>query len=184
MFATGCSTGHSVTHHSTDSRRILNSVRQLLPLIQTAEGRSAFANGSRKSRVWRRLCLRSSARGLYMLSFEGCEDRFTSEIFDRVFSEYKLFSYVNSWPAARSNAVWLTRNSIPPTLSSFPCSTKFTNWRNPMRQSASRIRSLANRYASAEAAAFLASAGARSLSRTTGGPLPNPHSFPRFAHHV
>ena len=30
----------------------------------------------------------------YMLSFEGCEDRFTSEIFDRVFSEYKLFSYV------------------------------------------------------------------------------------------
>ena len=30
----------------------------------------------------------------YMLSFEGCEDRFTSESFDRVFSEYKLFSYV------------------------------------------------------------------------------------------
>jgi hypothetical protein len=31
----------------------------------------------------------------YMLSFEGCEDRFTSELFDRVFSEYKLFSYVD-----------------------------------------------------------------------------------------
>jgi MoxR-like ATPase len=30
----------------------------------------------------------------YMLSFEGCEDQFTSESFDRVFSEYKLFSYV------------------------------------------------------------------------------------------
>jgi MoxR-like ATPase len=30
----------------------------------------------------------------YMLSFEGCEDRFTSDLFDRVFSEYKLFSYV------------------------------------------------------------------------------------------
>jgi hypothetical protein len=30
----------------------------------------------------------------YMLSFEGCEDQFTSEQFDRVFSEYKLFSYV------------------------------------------------------------------------------------------
>ena len=30
----------------------------------------------------------------YMLIFEGCEDRFTSESFDRVFSEYKLFSYV------------------------------------------------------------------------------------------
>jgi hypothetical protein len=30
----------------------------------------------------------------YMLSFEGCEDRFTSESFDRVFTEYKLFSYV------------------------------------------------------------------------------------------
>lgn len=30
----------------------------------------------------------------YMLSFEDCEDRFTSESFDRVFSEYKLFSYV------------------------------------------------------------------------------------------
>ena len=31
----------------------------------------------------------------YMLSFEGCEDRFTSELFDRVFSEYKLFNYVD-----------------------------------------------------------------------------------------
>ena len=31
----------------------------------------------------------------YMLSFEGCEDRFTSDLFDRVFSEYKLFSYVD-----------------------------------------------------------------------------------------
>lgn len=30
----------------------------------------------------------------YMLSFEGCEDQFTSEQFDRIFSEYKLFSYV------------------------------------------------------------------------------------------
>jgi hypothetical protein len=30
----------------------------------------------------------------YMLSFEGCEDRFTSERFDEVFSEYKLFNYV------------------------------------------------------------------------------------------
>jgi hypothetical protein len=31
----------------------------------------------------------------YMLSFEGCEDQFTSEQFDSVFSEYKLFSYVD-----------------------------------------------------------------------------------------
>ena len=30
----------------------------------------------------------------YMLSFEGCECEFTSEQFDRIFSEYKLFSYV------------------------------------------------------------------------------------------
>jgi len=30
----------------------------------------------------------------YLLSFEGCEDRFTSESFDRIFSEYKLFRYV------------------------------------------------------------------------------------------
>jgi hypothetical protein len=30
----------------------------------------------------------------YMLSFEGCEDQFTSEQFDRIFSEYKLFNYV------------------------------------------------------------------------------------------
>jgi MoxR-like ATPase len=30
----------------------------------------------------------------YMLSFEGCEDQFTSDLFDRVFSEYKLFNYV------------------------------------------------------------------------------------------
>jgi hypothetical protein len=31
----------------------------------------------------------------YMLSFEGCEDRFTPDLFDRVFSEYKLFNYVD-----------------------------------------------------------------------------------------
>jgi hypothetical protein len=31
----------------------------------------------------------------YMLSFEGCEDQFTSASFDRVFCEYKLFSYVD-----------------------------------------------------------------------------------------
>ena len=30
----------------------------------------------------------------YMLSFEGCEDQFTSEQFDQVFSEYNLFRYV------------------------------------------------------------------------------------------
>jgi len=30
-----------------------------------------------------------------MLSFEGSEDRFTSDLFDRVFSEYKLFNYVD-----------------------------------------------------------------------------------------
>lgn len=30
----------------------------------------------------------------YMLSFEGCEDQFTPEQFDRVFSEYSLFRYV------------------------------------------------------------------------------------------
>ena len=29
-----------------------------------------------------------------MLSFEACEDQFTSEQFDQIFSEYKLFSYV------------------------------------------------------------------------------------------
>lgn len=31
----------------------------------------------------------------YMLSFEGCEDRFTTASFDRIFCEYKLFSYVD-----------------------------------------------------------------------------------------
>jgi hypothetical protein len=30
----------------------------------------------------------------YLLSFEDCEDRFTSEKFDRVFSEYDLFRLV------------------------------------------------------------------------------------------
>ena len=30
----------------------------------------------------------------YMLSFEGCEDQFTSEKFDRAFSEYDLFHLV------------------------------------------------------------------------------------------
>src|ERR1700723_1196358 len=30
----------------------------------------------------------------YMLSFEDCEDQFTWDQFDRVFAEYKLFSYV------------------------------------------------------------------------------------------
>jgi hypothetical protein len=31
----------------------------------------------------------------YMISFEGCEDQFTSEQFDCIFSEYKLFTYVD-----------------------------------------------------------------------------------------
>ena len=30
----------------------------------------------------------------YMLSFEGCEDQFTAEKFDRAFSEYDLFRLV------------------------------------------------------------------------------------------
>ena len=30
----------------------------------------------------------------YMLSFDGCEDQFTSEKFDRAFSEYDLFRLV------------------------------------------------------------------------------------------
>lgn len=30
----------------------------------------------------------------YLLSFEGCEDQFTSESFDRIYSEYQLFTYV------------------------------------------------------------------------------------------
>ena len=30
----------------------------------------------------------------YMLSFEQCEDRFTSEMFDRAFTEYDLFRLV------------------------------------------------------------------------------------------
>jgi len=30
----------------------------------------------------------------YMLSFEGCEDQFTSEKFDRAFCEYDLFRVV------------------------------------------------------------------------------------------
>ncbi len=27
--------------------------------------------------------------------FDGCEDQFTSDEFDRVFAEYKLFNYVD-----------------------------------------------------------------------------------------
>jgi hypothetical protein len=42
-----------------------------------------------------------------------------------------------------------------------------------MRQSASRIRSLANRYALAEAAAFPGIGTERVRFPTTGGPLPN-----------
>jgi hypothetical protein len=30
----------------------------------------------------------------YFLSFEGCEDQFTAETFDQVYSEYQLFNYV------------------------------------------------------------------------------------------
>ena len=30
----------------------------------------------------------------YMLSFDICEDQFTTDQFDSIFSEYKLFSYV------------------------------------------------------------------------------------------
>ena len=45
----------------------------------------------------------------YMLSFEGCEDRFTSESFDRVFSEYKLFSYSRSRRCARFSSNVFTK---------------------------------------------------------------------------
>ncbi len=56
----------------------------------------------------------------YMLSFEGCEDRFTSELFDRVFSEYKLFSYVDQpglllSQIATGNCLTFSPCRIPPT---------------------------------------------------------------------
>ena len=57
----------------------------------------------------------------YMLSFEGCEDRFTSELFDRVFSEYKLFSYVDQpglllsqMQLARPDRLTLSYTTHPP----------------------------------------------------------------------
>ncbi|HUV69524.1 MAG TPA: hypothetical protein VMW15_07670 [Terracidiphilus sp.] len=45
----------------------------------------------------------------YILSFEGCEDRFTSESFDRVFSEYKLFNYSRSRRCARFSSNVFTK---------------------------------------------------------------------------
>ena len=53
----------------------------------------------------------------YMLSFEGCEDRFTSDLFDRVFSEYKLFSYVEQ------PGLLLSQMQLAPSLIASPCST-------------------------------------------------------------
>ena len=51
----------------------------------------------------------------YMLSFEGCEDRFTSELFDRVFSEYKLFSYVDQ------PGLLLSQMQLAQCLTASPC---------------------------------------------------------------
>jgi hypothetical protein len=48
--------------------------------IQTASG--AIYLFDRQRELW------------HMLSFEGCEDQFTSEKFDRAFSEYDLFRLV------------------------------------------------------------------------------------------
>ena len=53
----------------------------------------------------------------YMLSFEGCEDRFTSELFDRVFSEYKLFSYVDQ------PGLLLSQIAVGSRLTASPCRT-------------------------------------------------------------
>jgi len=119
----------------------------------------------------------------YMLSFEGCEDRFTSESFDRVFSNTSC-SAMSSSPACCSPKRNRSRVSSPPHPSQFPVSTKFTNWRNTMRQSASRIRSLANRYPSQKPQPFWHRHGARSLSRQPETAAEFRHSFPRFAHQV
>jgi hypothetical protein len=51
-----------------------------------------FGGANAEATAARRTC--RIGQDWYMLSFEGCEDRFTSDLFDRVFSEYKLFSYV------------------------------------------------------------------------------------------
>jgi hypothetical protein len=79
----------------------------------------------------------------------------------------------------------LTRNFTPTRHRSFLFQSKFTNWRNTMRQSASRIRSLANRYALAEAAAF-PGIGTECV-RLPDNRRPAAefrHSFPRFAHQM
>jgi len=71
----------------------LKLVRDSYPLDSDAERRPAFANGSENPESGAVYVFDRQREVWYMLSFEGCEDRFTSESFDRVFSEYKLFSY-------------------------------------------------------------------------------------------
>ena len=118
----------------------------------------------------------------YMLSFEGCEDRFTSDLFDRVFSEYKLFSYVEQPGLLLSQMQLAAPDRLtlrtPPTHQ-IPITTR----RNPMRLSAGRIRSLATRYALAEAAAFPGIRTEPNGFATNRKPAPDfKHGRLRFAH--
>ena len=80
----------------------------------------------------------------YMLSFEACEDQFTSEQFDRAFSEYRLFKSVEH-PS-------LCSPTCQPRGPNFPLHVPITQFhphprRIRMRLSASRIRSINRRMA-------------------------------------
>lgn len=85
----------------------------------------------------------------------------------------------------RCNRPRCNSHPIRPTHRSFLAQPKPTNWRNPMRQSASRIRSLSNRYALAEAAAFPGIGTERVSFPNNRRPAAEfRHSFPPFAHQV
>ena len=59
--------------------------------------------------------LRLSLIHIYMLSFEGCEDQFTSEKFDRAFSEYDLFRLVDQPGLLLSDCLLYTSSSTSTT---------------------------------------------------------------------
>ena len=118
-----------------------------------------------------------------MLSFEGCEDRFTSELFDLVFSEYKLFSYVEQPGLLLSQLQLATAYPLHPAVHHPPHQIQLSIRRNPMRLSAGRIRSLATRYALAEAAAFPGLCTEPNTFATNRKPAPDfKHGRLRFAH--
>jgi len=112
-----------------------------------------------------------------MLSFEDCEEQFTSEKLTAAFSEYDLFRLIRAaWPAALR---------VPTGRRLARLATPHNQFNPPqegavMRLSASRIRSISLRIAQAEGSAFAGfGRNARVLPNLSNQvPLPDRRSHP------